>query len=84
MVIVQIFGLVLAIMAVIGMFIAFIPLLGWLNWFNIPFAIIGLTLNAIFLMMSGNRDTIAIVALVLCIVVIFFGIFRLILGAGVI
>jgi hypothetical protein len=83
MVLMQTFGLTLAILAVVGMFIAFIPLLGWFNWLNIPFAIIGLILNAAFLMMADKTDRMAIVALVLCVVVIFFGIFRLILGGGV-
>jgi len=68
------FGLILGILAALGMLLAFIPLLGWLNWINIPFAIIGLIISAI-----GNSKG----GMVLCGMAVLFGIIRLILGAGI-
>lgn len=68
------FGLVLGILAALGMLLAFIPFLGWLNWFNIPFAIIGLILSAIGRSRGG---------IILCISAILFGFLRLFLGGGI-
>lgn len=62
------------IISLLGMLLAFIPLLGWLNWLIIPFAIIGLILSS-FSKSSAGRT--------LCIVAIIFGILRLILGGGI-
>ena len=68
------FGLILGILAALGMLLAFIPLLGWLNWINIPFAIIGLIISAIGKSNGG---------MVLCGMAVLFGLIRLILGAGI-
>ncbi len=35
----QFLGLVFGIFSIIGMFVAFLPLLGWMNWGVIPFAV---------------------------------------------
>jgi len=67
-------GLLFGILAALGMLLGFIPLLGWLNWLNIPLAIIGLIFSAIAKSSGGK---------VLCSVAIIFGILRLILGGGV-
>ena len=71
----QTVGRIFGILAVFGMLIGMIPLLGWLNWFNIPLAIIGLILSII-----GKSKG----AIVICVVAIFFGIFRLALGGGLV
>ncbi len=68
------FGLILGILAVLGMLLAFVPLLGWLNWINIPFAILGLIISAIG---KSNRG------MVLCGIAIMFGLLRLIMGGGI-
>jgi thiamine transporter ThiT len=68
------FGLTLGVLAALGMLLAFIPLLGWLNWINIPFAIIGLIISAI-----GNSNG----GMVLCGIAVIFGLIRLILGGGI-
>ncbi|MBK6504753.1 MAG: hypothetical protein IPG02_03600 [Ignavibacteria bacterium] len=68
-------GLILGILSALGMLLAFIPLLGWLNWINIPFAIIGLIFSVISKSKGGT---------VLCIVAIIFGMIRLALGGGII
>lgn len=71
----KIIGLILGILAALGMLLAFIPLLGWLNWFNIPFAIVGLIFSVISKSKGGT---------ILCIVAVIFGMIRLALGGGII
>ncbi len=71
----KIIGLILGILAAIGMLLAFIPLLGWLNWINIPFAIVGLIFSVISKSKGGT---------ILCIVAVIFGMIRLALGGGII
>ncbi len=71
----KIIGLILGILSALGMLLAFIPLLGWLNWINIPFAIIGLIFSVISKSKGGT---------VLCIVAIIFGMIRLAFGGGII
>ncbi len=53
---------------------AFIPLLGWLNWFIIPLAILGLGLGVASRRKSGRN---------LNLVVIIIAILRLMLGGGI-
>lgn len=68
-------GRIFGILAIIGMLIGMIPLLGWINWLNIPLAIIGLMLSIIGKSKGG---------IVICVVAIFFGFFRLSLGGGIV
>jgi hypothetical protein len=68
-------SLALGLVALVLVVIAFIPLLGWANWFIIPIAIIGLGLGAISDRTSGRN---------LNIVVIVIGVVRLMLGGGII
>jgi hypothetical protein len=70
----KIIGLILGILSALGMLLAFIPLLGWLNWINIPFAIIGLIISALVKSNGG---------MVLCGIAIILGMLRLMLGGGV-
>ncbi|MBK8984438.1 MAG: hypothetical protein IPM38_19490 [Ignavibacteria bacterium] len=70
----KILGIILGILAMIGMMIAFIPLLGWLNWFNIPFAVVGLIISVIAKSKEGT---------ILCVLAVIFGILRLFLGGGI-
>ena len=71
--------------AMIWMVIALIPLLGWGNWFLIPFAAVGAIIAAIGIAVtrSENRGR-AKAGLVLNGIVIIVGIVRLSLGGGVI
>jgi hypothetical protein len=71
----KILGFIFGVLAALGMIVAFIPLLGWLNWVNIPFAILGLIVSAAVRSTGG---------MILCGVSIFFGLFRLTLGGGII
>lgn len=68
-------GRLFGILAMIGMVLGMIPLLGWLNWFNIPLAMLGLLLSIIGKSNGG---------IVICVVAIFFGLIRLIIGGGLI
>lgn len=68
-------GLILSFIGLIIMLLGMIPLLGWLNWISIPFAVIGLLFS-----LAGRSQT----GTVMCIVVILLGAFRLQIGSGVI
>lgn len=70
----NLFSLILGLVALVLVVVAFIPLLGWANWFIIPIAIIGLGLGAMSDRTSGRN---------LNIVVIVMGVVRLMLGGGI-
>lgn len=78
-------SLLWGIVAMLWMVVALIPLLGWGNWFLIPFAAIGAVIAAIGIAItrSGHRGR-AKAGLVLNGIVILVGIARLSLGGGVI
>lgn len=81
----QLISLTWGILAVIGMIVGFIPCLGSLNWLNIPFSGIGVIISGIAMANAGNRPKGSSVAgLICCIVALFFGIIRLIMGGGVV
>jgi len=67
-------GRIFGVLSILGMLLAFIPLLGWLNWFIIPLAVIGLLFS-----LGGKSKG----GTVLCVVAILFGIVRLVLGGGI-
>lgn len=71
------------IVALLWMMLAFIPLLGWGNWFMIPFAVVGAIIAAIGMALSspGNRGR-AKTGLILNVVAIVVGAIRLSLGGG--
>ena len=64
----------IGIAALIGVLVAFIPLLGWLNWVIVPLAVLGLALGVA----SSGR-----VGRNLNIVAIVIGVLRLMLGGGI-
>ena len=68
-------GTFLGIVALLITLVAFIPLLGMLNWIAIPISIIFLIICAILKSDTGKS---------LCIVAIIVGILRLILGGGIV
>lgn len=81
----QVLSLVWGIIAIIGMGIGFIPCLGALNWLNIPFAVVGIVVSAIALGTAGQAPKgSSIAGLVCCAIAACFGLFRLVLGAGVV
>ena len=78
-------SLIWGVVAMVWMVIALIPLLGWGNWFLIPFAAIGAVIAAIGIALTRaeNRGR-AKAGLVLNGIVIIVGVVRLMLGGGVI
>ncbi|WP_368563091.1 hypothetical protein [Pseudoxanthomonas sp. UTMC 1351] len=78
-------SLLWGIVAMIWMVLALIPLLGWGNWFLIPFAAVGAIIAAVgILFTSPERRGRAKAGLVLNGIVIVVGIGRLVLGGGII
>jgi hypothetical protein len=67
-------SLIIGLVALILAVIAFIPLLGWANWFIIPLAIIGAVIGMISRGTAGRN---------LNLFVILVGIVRLMLGGGI-
>lgn len=70
----NILSLVVGVIALLLAVIGFVPLLGWLNWFIIPIAIIGAGLGVISKSTSGRN---------LNLFVIVVGIVRLSIGGGI-
>ncbi|MDW8131063.1 MAG: hypothetical protein RMI94_10980 [Bryobacterales bacterium] len=80
----QVLCLVWGILAVLGMFVAFFPCLGALNWINIPFSLAGLVLSIVTVATSHEvRKGPAVAGLVLCAMAVVLGVIRLALGGGV-
>ena len=67
-------SILIGIVTLIGAVIAFIPLLGWLNWLVIPIAVVGLAIGAASSSNAGRN---------LNIVVIVIGVLRLMIGGGI-
>ena len=67
-------SLIIGLVALVLAVIAFIPLLGWANWFIIPLAIIGAVIGMISRGSAGRN---------LNLFVILIGIVRLMLGGGI-
>lgn len=63
--------------------LAFIPLLGWGNWFMIPFAVVGLIIAGLR-SLFGDDSGRARAGLVLNALAIGIGVFRLAIGGGLI
>jgi hypothetical protein len=61
------------ILALIVALVAFLPLLGWLNWFILPVAVIGLVLGLLAKNNNGRNINLVVLAL---------AIFRLSIGGG--
>ncbi len=78
-------SVVWGIFALVWMMLAFIPLLGWGNWFMIPFAVVGAIIAAIAMAITSpaNRGR-AKTGLILNVVAIVVGAARLSLGGGII
>ena len=78
-------SLLWGIFAMLWMVLALSPLLGWGNWFLIPFAAVGAIIGAIgVLFTSSARTGRAKAGLLLNGIVIVVGIVRLGLGGGII
>jgi hypothetical protein len=78
-------SIVWGLFALLWMLLALVPLLGWGNWFLIPFAAVGILIAALGIVFSrsGHRGR-AKAGLVINALVILVAIVRLHLGGGVI
>jgi DNA-directed RNA polymerase subunit RPC12/RpoP len=76
-------GFIIAIIAIIGFAIGFVPCFGWFNCFNIPFAIVGLIINVV-VMARGNNTARTPVAIGLCVVAIVIGGIRWVAGGFIV
>lgn len=80
-----IISLIWGIFALLWMLLAFIPLLGWGNWFMIPFAVVGAIIAAIGIAVTDPaRRGRAKTGLVLNVIAIVVGALRLMLGGGLV
>jgi len=70
----NVLSLIIGLVALVLAVIAFIPLLGWANWLIIPLAVIGAGLGLLSKGTAGRN---------LNLFVIVVGVFRLILGGGI-
>lgn len=70
----NVISVIIGIMALIIALVGYIPLLGWLNWFVIPAAVVGLVLGLMSKATSGRNINIVVLAL---------AIIRLALGGGI-
>lgn len=81
----QVVALVFGILSVIGLGVGFLPCVGWYNWLNIPFAIVGLIIGALAMDKApGANNGLAIAGITCCAIAILAGAVRLLLGGGVI
>ena len=67
-------SVIIGLMALIIAMVGFIPLLGWLNWFAIPGAVVGLVVGLLSQKTSGRNINLVVLAL---------AIIRLTLGGGI-
>jgi hypothetical protein len=70
----NIMSVIIGLMALIIALVGFIPLLGWLNWFAIPGAVVGLVLGLMSQKTSGRNINLVVLALAMI---------RLALGGGI-
>jgi hypothetical protein len=70
----NILSTIIGLMALAIALVGFIPLLGWLNWFVIPGAVVGLVLGLLSQKTSGRNINLVVLALAMI---------RLALGGGI-
>jgi len=81
----SIVALIWGILAFLGFMIGLLPCVGWLNWINIPFALVGVLLGILALAKTpaGESKGMSIGGMVLSIVAAVVGLIRLMLGGGI-
>lgn len=67
-------SVVIGIVALLGALVGFLPLVGWLNWFVIPLAVVGLVVGLLARERSGRNVNAVVLALAVA---------RLAIGGGV-
>jgi hypothetical protein len=80
----QVLSVVWGILALCGMFVAFFPCLGSLNWINIPFSFVGLVISIVALVTTKEtKKGMSIAGIICCGIAMLFGLIRLIAGGGI-
>ena len=79
----NIIALIWGILSVISLSIAFLPCLGALNWFGIPFSFVGAIISIVAYVKSDEGKGKPLVGIIGCSIGVVFGIIRLVLGGGV-
>lgn len=80
----QILSLLAGIVSILLMLVGFVPFLGSLNWINVPLSGFGLIFSIIALVMAKEgKKSGSIAGIICCGIAIFFGLFRLALGGGI-
>ncbi|MCU7494874.1 MAG: hypothetical protein HF314_17425 [Ignavibacteria bacterium] len=81
----QVISFAWGIVAILGFIVGLFPCLGAFNWVNIPFAFIGLIVSYITRKNAkpGEPNRPATFGMYLCLVAVFLGAIRLILGFGI-
>lgn len=72
----SIIGLILGLLSSCVLMLTIIPFLGWINWLNIPAAILGLIFSLIGTTAEKHKGA-GIAGIVICCAVIIFGALRL-------
>jgi len=72
----SVIGFIFAMLSALVLLLTIIPLLGWINWLNIPFAFLGLIFSVIGVTATKNKG-IGMAGIVISCVVIILGILRL-------
>jgi len=67
-------SLIIGVVALVCALVAFLPLLGWLNWLIVPLAIVGAGIGVLSRGTAGRN---------LNLLVIVIGVIRLMLGGGI-
>jgi hypothetical protein len=70
----NVISVIIGLMALLIALVGFIPLLGWLNWFVIPGAVVGLVLGLLSQKTSGRNINLVVLAMAMI---------RLALGGGI-
>ena len=85
-VIMQVFGLILGILAFVGMGVGMFPCVGSLNWVVVPFGVLGIIINGIALGTAAPDQPkgMGIAGLILSIIAVILGAIRLVAGGGIV
>ncbi|MCL0100556.1 hypothetical protein M1N80_01915 [Peptococcaceae bacterium] len=77
-------SLIIGIISFIVMILALFPFLGWINWFNIAVASLGIILGGISVGSKAPDSPLGKIGIALCGIVCIIGGLRLLLGGGII
>jgi hypothetical protein len=80
----QALSLAWGILSLLGFLVGLVPCFGSLNWLNIPFSVAGLIIGILaFAKGATGHRTPSVIGIVLCIIAVFIGAKRLVLGGGI-